>query len=118
MKHATIIATGNELVRGDVRDENSPWLARALATLGFPARSIHVVPDEEAAIAGSLEAAVKGGAEAAVLAGGLGPTEDDRTRDAVAAFAGVDLVEHEGLAEAVASFLRARGRPRAPGALR
>ncbi|MHC4600045.1 MAG: nicotinamide-nucleotide amidohydrolase family protein, partial [Planctomycetota bacterium] len=45
-------------------------------------------------------------------------TEDDRTRDAIAAFAGVDLVEHEGLAEAVASFLRARGRPRAPGALR
>ncbi|MHC5077625.1 MAG: CinA family nicotinamide mononucleotide deamidase-related protein [Planctomycetota bacterium] len=113
-----IIASGAELLRGEVEDRNSPFLARGLALLGYPVAAVHWIPDDEAALRASLDEARKAGAGVAVVSGGLGPTEDDRTREGIAAFAGVPLSEHPGLASAVHAFLKARRRRATPGALR
>ncbi|MHC4778180.1 MAG: CinA family nicotinamide mononucleotide deamidase-related protein [Planctomycetota bacterium] len=116
--HTHIIVTGNELIRGDVNDENSPWLAKCLTALGFPVVSIRIVGDDPAAITACLENAVGARARLAVVTGGLGPTEDDRTRDAVASFTGSDLVLNEDLAGAVRAFMEGRGRSVTAGAMR
>lgn len=107
---AALVATGEELVRGAIADGNSAWLARRLRTLGYTVASIRVVGDAQEAIAHAVGAAI---AEAAlvVVGGGLGPTEDDRTRHALAAVAGVALVEDPEAARQVAGWFAARSRP-------
>ena len=86
---AVIVVTGSELVRGDRRDANGPYLASQLVHLGADPARILVVgdrPDE-------LEAAIREGLEAdiCVTSGGLGPTHDDRTVELLARAAGVPL---------------------------
>lgn len=106
---AALVATGEELVRGGVSDGNSAWLARRLRSFGFAVSSIRVVGDGEAAIARAVGEAI---AEAAVVVvgGGLGPTEDDRTRHALAVVAGVALTEDPAAAQQVAEWFIARAR--------
>jgi len=84
VRGAALIVTGSELLTGAVADTNGPFLARRLAALGVPCRSITAVGDDPAA----LEAALRrdlGSAALVVVTGGLGPTRDDLTRAAVAA---------------------------------
>ncbi len=110
---AVLVVTGSELVRGDRRDENGPFLASELVRLGFDVVRISIVgdrPDElQCAIAEGLRADV------CVLSGGLGPTHDDRTVECLAHAAGrvlaVDtLLEHE--IEAISrGFADRLGRP-------
>lgn len=86
---AAIVVTGSELVRGELADENGPFLARELARLGFICRHITVVGDEPEL----LEQAIKHGLEAdlCVISGGLGPTHDDRTVELLARATGRPL---------------------------
>jgi len=89
-----IVAIGDELMRGDHPDTNSPWLAERLAQLGHVPDSIEQLPDRT----GAAEAAVRSWREEGgtfFLGGGLGPTEDDATRDEIAAGLGVALVLNE-----------------------
>ena len=83
------MVTGSELVRGELADENGPFLARELARLGFVCRHITVVGDE----AELLEQAIEHGLEAdlCVISGGLGPTHDDRTVELLAQATGRPL---------------------------
>jgi nicotinamide-nucleotide amidase len=108
---AVVLVTGSELVRGDRRDLNGPFLAGELVRLGLEPARITIVgdaPDElGAAIAEGL------GADLLVLSGGLGPTHDDRTIELLAAAAGRDLVvdpglevEIEGVSRRIAERLR------------
>jgi len=87
---ALVVVTGSELVRGDRRDLNGPFLARELVSLGVNPAEIVIVGDSPQ----ELEAALRSGLEAdlCVVSGGLGPTHDDRTVETLARVAGRELV--------------------------
>ncbi len=106
---AEIIATGDELLAGAVTDTNSAFLATELRRLGWLVARVCVVSDDEDAIAGALSEAV-GRAGLIVVTGGLGPTRDDRTREAVARVAGVPLALDEVQLEALRARYEAHGR--------
>jgi len=99
-----VVVTGSELVRGDRRDLNGPFLAAELLRLGFEPARISIVgdnPDE-------LEAAIREGLDAdlCLTSGGLGPTHDDRTVELVARAAGRDLIVDEGLEAEIGAISR------------
>jgi len=91
---ASILLTGNELLRGVIPDANGPHLAASLERLGFSLRRTLVVGDELDDICAGLEL-VLASADLVVTSGGLGPTHDDRTVEALARVAGVELVLDE-----------------------
>ncbi|WP_025321354.1 competence/damage-inducible protein A [Deferrisoma camini] len=100
MPRAELVCIGSELLLGRWVDTNGPWLARALAPLGVRVARKWVVDDDEAAIAEAVVRAADAG-DLVLLSGGLGPTEDDRTRAGVARAAGVPLELRPELLEEV-----------------
>ena len=86
---AVVVVTGSELVRGDRRDLNGPFLAAELMRLGVEPARIIVVGDREEELADALAQGLR--ADMCVVSGGLGPTHDDRTVELVARAAGVGL---------------------------
>jgi competence/damage-inducible protein CinA-like protein len=92
---AVIVVTGSELVRGDRRDLNGPFLASQLLRLGLEPARIVIVGDAEEELAAALSEAST--ADLCVVSGGLGPTHDDRTVELVARAAGVGLHVDESL---------------------
>lgn len=88
--NATLIAIGSELVHAGREDSNGAWIAERLGRLGVRVRARVAVEDDRMAIAGFLQDASES-SDLVILTGGLGPTEDDRTREAVAAALGVEL---------------------------
>jgi nicotinamide-nucleotide amidase len=81
-----IVAVGDEILGGFTLDTNSHWLSGQLREAGFPCVRIAVVPDSSPPIVEAVRAAVDDPAVARVLVcGGLGPTPDDRTLEALAA---------------------------------
>jgi len=108
---ATIVVTGSELVRGDRRDENGPFLASELTRLGIEPDRVEIVGDRTE----RLEHALRQGFESdlCLVTGGLGPTHDDRTVELVARVAGVPLLvdqelerQIEGVSRLIAERLR------------
>jgi competence/damage-inducible protein CinA-like protein len=101
---ATIVVTGSELTRGGRQDANGPFLARELAERGLEPGRIVVVgdrPDElESALAEGLRA------DLLVTSGGLGPTHDDRTVEALAKVAGRPVLVDEELEAEIEAFSR------------
>ncbi len=87
-----LISIGDELLNGRTVNTNAAWLADALTREGARVRGILAVGDHPADIAEALDWA-RAHADVAVCSGGLGPTDDDRTRDAVAAAFDVPLLE-------------------------
>jgi nicotinamide-nucleotide amidase len=85
-----VVAVGDELLLGDIVNGNAAWLGAVLAELGMPAVHSSAVGDDVARIATALRRALQD-ADVVVTCGGLGPTVDDVTRDAVAVVAGVPL---------------------------
>ncbi|MEW6199024.1 MAG: competence/damage-inducible protein A [Planctomycetota bacterium] len=106
---AWIVSIGTELTLGRALDTNANWLAGRLAELGYRATRFVVVPDDEPAIRAALYEAAEH-AELVMATGGLGPTEDDLTRGALAAAAGVPLVLDEVSLEQMRAFFARRGR--------
>ncbi len=88
---AAILLTGNELLRGVISDANASHLARSLEGHGFTVTRTLIVGDELEDIEAGLRDLLQG-SDLVVTSGGLGPTHDDRTIQAVATVAGVDLV--------------------------
>ena len=84
---AELLAVGSELTTGETRDTNGGELARSLALQGVAVRRILALPDELAAVTGAFVEALAA-ADLVVATGGLGPTPDDLTREAVAAAVG------------------------------
>lgn len=104
MKHAVLIALGDELLSGIRREGNQAWLAGRLSKAGWKVDSIEILPDGPATLAAHLHRWV-GGADLLVLSGGLGPTHDDCTRDALAAYLGSPLeVAHEAYDKILARY--------------
>jgi len=88
-----ILIVGDEILSGEVADENGPWLIGRLGGIGVKTVRQIVVPDDEAQIACEL-IRLRGVADAVVTSGGIGPTHDDVTRQAVARALGLPLEEH------------------------
>lgn len=104
--YAEIIAVGSELLTPDRVDTNSLYLTEQLNTLGVEVRRKSVVGDDRALLAEDVRRAVQR-SEIVILSGGLGPTEDDVTRDAVADALGRQLIFSAELLEALtARFAR------------
>lgn len=92
---AAILVIGDEILSGRTQDSNSHHLAGVLTSVGIDLREIRVVADDHHAIVAALRALDRslGGAwDLVFTSGGIGPTHDDITADAVADAFGVDLV--------------------------
>lgn len=93
-----VITVGDELLSGDTVNTNATWLCSELTERGVDVQRVTVVPDDLAAIA-QLVNEYRAAYDAVLVTGGLGPTHDDVTMEAVAAAFGRDLVEDEEAAE-------------------
>ena len=91
-----IIGVGAELLLGQIVNTNAAWIGQRLADVGWDCLRHTVVGDNEQRIADAIREAL-GRADAVILTGGLGPTQDDVTREALAAVAGVRLVRQPEL---------------------
>ncbi|MFP5489698.1 MAG: molybdopterin-binding protein, partial [Acidimicrobiia bacterium] len=86
-----VLAVGTELLLGQIIDSNSAWMGEQLAAHGFDSLLQVKVGDNRARITSVLRRMLDD-ADAVIMCGGLGPTHDDLTRDAIAEVMGVDLV--------------------------
>jgi len=90
-----LFVIGNELLIGEIQDTNTHWLCHELHQLGGQVVRVTLLRDETATIAAELQAALTRGARVIITSGGLGPTADDLTLEAVAAGAGRKLQLHD-----------------------
>lgn len=104
-----ILPVGNELLDGRVLDTNSKFLSGEISSLSGEVVCILSVPDELNTIVESLEF-VSNKAEVIVITGGLGPTSDDLTREAVSEFANCPLIKNELLLNEIKEFFAKRGK--------
>ena len=107
---AEVIAIGDELTSGERLDTNSQWLSQRLTKLGVEVRYHTTVGDDLTANIEVFRAAIAR-AEVVVCTGGLGPTEDDLTREAIAEAVGVDLVRDPLSLDSIQALFLRRGRP-------
>ncbi|MGM0689490.1 MAG: competence/damage-inducible protein A [Bacillota bacterium] len=105
---ADIICVGNELLTGLIENSNAGYLSRRLWSAGIPVREVRVVADDEKAIGEALEKALEE-SDLVILTGGLGPTDDDLTREAVAAILGLELILNQQWFEKMDQFFSVRG---------
>lgn len=107
-KTAAILAIGDELLSGRTRDANMHYLAGWLTERGVSLMEARFVPDDEAAIVAALNA-LRSNYDYVFTSGGIGPTHDDITADAVAAAFGVKAVEHPEGVRLIEEWYAARG---------
>ncbi|MFI0368343.1 CinA family nicotinamide mononucleotide deamidase-related protein [Actinomadura sp. 1N219] len=112
-----LLTVGDELLLGDTINGNAAWLGRRLADHGVDVTRSVVVGDELDVIVEAVAAAL-GRADAVITTGGLGPTYDDLTRDALAKAAGVGLVRDPALERRLRERVARAGRELQPMALR
>ncbi len=91
---ARILLVGDELLSGEIEDRNGPFFADRLTDLGFTVKGIRILPDDGEVIAAEARDAVAR-SRLVVVCGGLGPTSDDRTTEAVGRAFGRKLVLDE-----------------------
>src|SRR5579862_6715016 len=104
-----IVAVGTELLLGQIADTNGQWLGEQLAAAGIDSHFHQAVGDNAARIVTALRTALAR-SDAVIACGGLGPTQDDITREAIAEVMGVPLVRDPVIVERIAGFFSARGR--------
>ena len=106
--NAEILSVGTELLMGELVDTNSSFIASRLPALGINLQHVSLVGDDMETLVG----AVKRGLERSDIiftSGGLGPTQDDLTRDAVAAALGEEMEIQEEIVEQLRAYFRRRG---------
>src|SRR5687767_1110440 len=117
MATAEIVAIGSELLLGQIVDTNSAWMAQRLTALGVNLYFKSVVGDNpgrmKEVIARALERA-----DIVITSGGIGPTQDDLTREIVAEVTGRKLVQDAAMLTQVEEHFRRRGRPMTPNNIR
>ncbi len=104
-----VVAVGTELLLGQIVDTNSSWIGEQLAMAGIDSLHQTKVGDNPERIAETLRLALSR-ADAVIVCGGLGPTQDDLTRDVIAEVMGVELVRDEDLADRIRHMFGSRGR--------
>jgi nicotinamide-nucleotide amidase len=104
-----VVAVGTELLLGQVVDTNSAWIGEQLAASGIACHHQVKVGDNLARIVDALRLAL-GRSDAVIVCGGLGPTHDDITREAMAEVMGVSLLPDEAVAARIREMFAARNR--------
>ena len=104
-----VLAVGTELLLGQIVDTNSSWLGENLAMHGFDSLSQVKVGDNIGRITGHLRRMLNE-SDAVIMCGGLGPTHDDLTREAIAEVMGVELHLDEDVADVIRHLFSSRNR--------
>jgi nicotinamide-nucleotide amidase len=104
-----VLAIGTELLLGQIVDTNSAWIGEQLASAGIDTYDHRKVGDNLDRMVQQLRDMLDE-ADAVIMCGGLGPTPDDVTREAIAQLMGVPLERREELVEFIASLFGVRGR--------
>jgi nicotinamide-nucleotide amidase len=112
-----VVAVGTELLLGQIVDTNSAWIGGQLALAGIDSHFQTKVGDNLGRIVACIRLALER-SDAVILCGGLGPTQDDITREAIAEVMGVPLVRSPEIARRIEELFRARGRVMALNNLR
>jgi nicotinamide-nucleotide amidase len=107
--NVSVLAVGTELLLGQIIDSNSAWIGEELAANGIDSLVQVKVGDNVARIAAQLRRLLDD-ADAVIVCGGLGPTHDDLTRDALASVMGVELVRDVSLVASIRAMFESRGR--------
>ncbi len=104
-----ILAVGTELLLGNIANTNAQYLSRKCAGLGLSVYHHTVVGDNEKRMADAIKRALKR-SDIVILTGGLGPTEDDMTKEVCAKVMGYSLAEDPHTRERIEGFFKAAGR--------
>jgi nicotinamide-nucleotide amidase len=104
-----IIAVGTELLLGQIVDTNSAWMGEHLALAGIDSHFQTKVGDNLERMVSCIRLGLER-SDAVILCGGLGPTQDDITREAIARVMGVALVRHPEIGDRIRAMFTARGR--------
>lgn len=104
-----VIAVGTELLLGQIVDTNSSYIGEQLALAGIDSHFQTKVGDNAARMTAAIELALTR-SDAVILCGGLGPTQDDITRDVIAAVMGVALETRDELVAKISAMFGSRGR--------
>jgi len=107
MRKANIVSIGNELLSGQTTDTNAAYLSDRLLSINIPVVSVYTVGDDSNAIIRMLNLACND-ADVVIATGGLGPTDDDLTRQAFAEFLGVELQLQDQLLQKIRDFFAQR----------
>jgi nicotinamide-nucleotide amidase len=106
---AEVVAVGTELLLGQIIDTNSAWIGEQLALAGIDCHRQLKVGDNLDRIVSQLAESLDR-SDAVVVCGGLGPTQDDLTRDAIARLTGAELVRDERIEARIRAMFASRGR--------
>ena len=112
-----VVAIGTELLLGQIVDTNSSWIGEQLAAHGFDSLLQMKVGDNLARVEAVLHRALAD-ADAVIICGGLGPTHDALTRDAIASVMGVQLQMQQDIADRIREMFATRGRTMSDNNLR
>ncbi len=112
-----IVAIGTELLLGIIVDSNSAWIGEQLALAGIDSHFQVKVGDNFGRIEATIRQALER-SDAVICCGGLGPTQDDITRDVIARVMGVEMRRDEMIAERIRAYFKSRGRPMSENNLR
>jgi nicotinamide-nucleotide amidase len=104
-----VLAVGTELLLGQIVDTNSAWIGEQLALSGIDSLLQTKVGDNHARIVAALRGALDR-ADALIVCGGLGPTHDDITREAIAEVMGAELVIDDDIVERIREMFASRQR--------
>jgi nicotinamide-nucleotide amidase len=109
-----ILAVGTELLLGQIANTNARWMSESLAAIGADVLHHQVVGDNLDRIVEAMRLSA-GRADVVIVTGGLGPTQDDITRDALAVVMGAPMVRHAELEDLLREKFRSFGRREMPG---
>jgi nicotinamide-nucleotide amidase len=104
-----ILAVGTELLLGQIANTNARWMSESLAAIGADVLHHQAVGDNLERIVEAMRLSA-GRADVVIVTGGLGPTQDDITRDALAVVMGASMVRHPELEELLRDRFRSFGR--------
>lgn len=103
-----ILCVGTELLLGDILNTNEQFLSKELAAMGISVMHRSSVGDNPERLAQELKAAL-GRSDIVITSGGLGPTDDDLTKEVCCEVMGFELREDEDTAERIRSYFKSKG---------